>query len=572
LISLFRHYKGFVECCVDPEFRELVTVEPPKEATFGDFSTNIAMVLAKKIKRSPTELAQEISERLLRNDHFEKVEVKKPGFINWFVPKRVLINHVPDMLRKNFGKSDFGEGRSINVEYVSANPTGSLHAGHVRGAVSGDVLANLLRFVGYKVTKEYYINDAGRQVDILARSLHYKYLEQLGKVEGSIYPADGYPGEYLTTTARKVIADHGDKFVGRCESEWLDFFRRFAISDMMVRIKEDLNVLAVHHDVFSSESALVKNGAVERAIAILKDKGLVYRGVLARPKGGGNLEEWEEREQLLFKSTVFGDDVDRPLQKSDGSWTYFATDVAYHMHKINRRFDEMVNFWGADHGGYVKRMQAAVLALSDGAKKLEVKLIQLVRLLENGNEARMSKRTGTFVSAKDIVKKVGKDVVRFIMLTRRDDVPLDFDFKKVVDQSRDNPIFYVQYAYARSHSVMRLFRRTFPAKTIPTEKNADLTLLDHDDLPLIKVLADWPRQVIMAAQKREPHRIAFFLSELAAVFHSFWNQGKESHLLRFVIPENFEKTCARLVLLTAMQNVMETAFSIIGVTPLEELR
>jgi arginyl-tRNA synthetase len=455
---------------------------------------------------------------------------------------------------------------------VSANPTGSLHAGHVRCAISGDVLANLLRFVGYKVTKEYYINDAGRQVDILARSLHYKYLEQLGKAEGSIYPADGYPGEYLVTTAQKVIADHGDKFVGRCESEWLDFFRQFAILDMMARIKEDLEVLDVHHDVFFSESALVKDGAVDRAITMLKDKGLVYRGVLPSPKGGGSSDEWEEREQLLFRSTAFGDDVDRPLQKSDGSWTYFATDVAYHMCKINRCFDEMVNFWGADHGGYVKRMQAAVLALSDGAKKLDVKLIQLVRLLESGREAKMSKRAGTFVSAKDIVNKVGKDAVRFIMLTRRDDVPLDFDFKKVVDQSRDNPVFYVQYAYARSHSVMRLFRRTFTTKTIPTAENTDLMLLDRDDLPLINVLADWPRHVIMAVKKREPHRIVFFLSELASVFHSFWNQGKESSLLRFIIPENFEKTCARLVLLIAMQNVMETAFSIIGVTPLEELR
>jgi arginyl-tRNA synthetase len=549
-----------------------VAIEPPKEKTFGDFSTNIAMVLAKKVGCHPMGLAQEISNKLLKNDHFEKVEVKKPGFVNWFVPKRVLISHVPDMLHKDFGKSDFGKGRSINVEYVSANPTGSLHAGHVRGAVSGDVLANLLRFVGYKVTKEYYINDAGRQVDILARSLHYKYLEQLGKEEGSVYPADGYPGEYLTTTAQKVVADCGDKFVGRRESEWLDFFRQFAISDMMARIKEDLDVLAVRHDVFSSESALVKDGAVDRVIAMLKDKGLVYRGVLPCPKGGGNLEEWEEREQLLFRSTAFGDDVDRPLQKSDGSWTYFATDVAYHMCKINRHFDEMVNFWGADHGGYVKRMQAAVLALSDGAKKLDVKLIQLVRLLENGREARMSKRSGTFVSAKDIVNKVGKDVVRFTMLTRRDDVPLDFDFQKVVDQSRDNPVFYVQYAYARSHSVMRLFRRSFPTKTISAAKSTDLTLLDHDDLPLIKVLADWPRQVVMATQKREPHRIAFFLSELAAVFHSFWNQGKENPLLRFIIPKNFEKTCARLVLLMAMQNVMETAFSIIGVAPLEELR
>jgi arginyl-tRNA synthetase len=351
----------------------------------------------------------------------------------------------------------------------------------------------------------------------------------------------------------------------------MDFFKQFAVSEMMTGIKEDLDALAVHYDVFSSESELIRDGAVERAVNMLKEKGLVYRGTLPRPKGGDS-EEWEEREQLLFSSSSFGDDVDRPLQKSDGSWTYFASDIAYHMDKISRGFDDMVNFWGADHGGYVKRMQAAVSAISDGNKKLDVKLVQLVRLLDNGNETKMSKRAGTFVTAKDIVNKVGKDVVRFIMLTRRDDVSLDFDFQKVVDQSRDNPVFYVQYAYARSHSVMRLFYRTFTDRTIPPVAQVDLTLLDDDDLQLIKIIADWPRQALMAALKREPHRIAFFLSELSTVFHSFWNQGKDNPLLRFVIPDNFPKTCARLILLKAMQNVMEIAFAIIGVTPLEELR
>jgi arginyl-tRNA synthetase len=339
----------------------------------------------------------------------------------------------------------------------------------------------------------------------------------------------------------------------------------------MEDIKKDLQALGVHHDVFTSEKDLIQSGAVDGVLALLKEKGLVYHGVLPRPKSG-DADDWEEREQLLFRSTAFGDDCDRPLQKSDGSWTYFASDIAYHAHKINRGFDEMVDFWGADHGGYVKRMQAATSAVSDGKMHLDVKLVQLVRLLENGREAKMSKRAGTFITARDIVDKVGKDVVRFIMLTRRDDVSLDFDFQKVVDQSRDNPVFYVQYAYARSHSILRLFSRTFPQNKIPDVESVNLKLLDDNDLQLAKILADWPRQVMIAAQKHEPHRIAFFLCEVASVFHSFWNQGKDNALLRFILPDNFEKTCARIILLKAMQNVIESAFNVIGVTPVEELK
>lgn len=569
-VMLFLRYKQFVEQCVDPEFRGFVSIEPPKEASFGDFTTNIAMILSKMLRRNPMEIAEEICGKLRENDQIEKVEVKKPGFINLFIPDRVFIDHIPTILDKNFGKSDIGKGKSINVEYVSANPTGPIHAGHVRGAVSGDVLARLLDFVGYRVTKEFYINDAGRQVEILARSLYYRYLEQLGAAESG-FPDNCYPGEYLVDTAKKIVGKIGDKFVSKSESEWLDFFKEFAMSDIMADIKEDLGALGVHHDVFSSEKKLIQDGAVNRILNLLKEKGLVYQGVLPRPKSG-DADDWEEREQLLFKSTLFGDDSDRPLQKSDGSWTYFASDIAYHADKINRGFGEMIDFWGADHGGYVKRMQAAVSALSDGKIRLDVKLVQLVRLLENGREAKMSKRAGTFVTARDIIEKVGKDVVRFIMLTRRDDVSLDFDFQKVVDQSRDNPVFYVQYAYARSHSVIRLFQKTFPDADVSNIDNSYLWLLGDSDIQLAKILADWPRQVIMAAQKHEPHRIAFFLSEIAAVFHSFWNQGKDNALLRFVLPDNYEKTCARIVLLKAMQNVIESAFDIIGVTPIEELR
>ncbi|MDR1982578.1 MAG: arginine--tRNA ligase [Holosporaceae bacterium] len=567
---LFLYYKRLIERCVDQEYREFIFVEPPKESTFGDFSTNIAMVLAKRMNCNPIELAENIRNKLQENNSFERIEVKTPGFINWFIPKHIFFNHMPSMLDKNFGKSDYGNGRSINVEYVSANPTGPIHAGHVRGAVSGDVLARLLDFVGYKVTREYYINDAGNQVETLARSLYHRYLEQLGKTNKD-FPNNGYPGEYLIDTAKKIISKYGDGFVNQDESEWLDFFRQFAVSDIMAGIKEDLNLLGVHHDVFVSEKELIRSGAVDHVIDWLRGKGLIYSGTLPCPKGG-DFEDWEEREQLLFKSTTFGDDTDRPIQKSDGSWTYFASDIAYHMNKIERGFDEMVDFWGADHGGYIKRMQAAVLAISDGKMKLDVKLVQLVKLLENGREAKMSKRAGTFITAKDIVDKVGKDVVRFIMLTRRDDVPLDFDFQKVVDQSRDNPVFYVQYAYARSCSVMKLFHRTFPGETIPDIKDIKLKLLEDVDLQLIKIMSDWPRQVMMAAKKREPHKIAFFLLELAAGFHSFWNQGKDNSLLRFVIPEDFEKTCARVILLKIMQNVIESAFDIIGVTPIKELR
>jgi arginyl-tRNA synthetase len=569
--ALFLRYKELVEQRVDSEFGELVAVEPPKESGFGDFSTNIAMVLAKKLRRNPMELAEEICAKLRESDDFERVEAKRPGFINWFIPKRVLVDHIPSMLCKDYGKSDLGNGRSVNVEYVSANPTGPIHAGHVRGAVSGDVLARLLEFVGYKVTKEFYINDAGKQIEVLAKSLYRRYLEQLGRAGESPFPEECYPGEYLIDAAKKIVSEYGDKFANGGEAEHADFFKEFAVSEMLDDIKKDLCALGVCHDIFSSEKNLIKDGAVDRAIKLLRDKGLVYRGVLPRPKGADS-DEWEEREQLLFKSTEFGDDVDRPLQKSDGSWTYFASDIAYHANKIDRGFDELVDFWGADHGGYVKRMQAAVSALSNGQKKLDVKLVQLVRLLKNGKEAKMSKRAGTFVTARDIVEEVGKDVIRFIMLTRRDDASLDFDFEKVVDQSRDNPIFYTQYAYARSNSVIKLFARTFPGKTIPNASDANFDLLDDEDLQLVKILADWPRQAAMAARKREPHRVAFFLCEVAAVFHSFWNQGRENSLLRFVIPENFEKTCARMVALKAMQNVMESAFNIIGITPVEELR
>lgn len=564
--ALFRFYKSIIEKCIDSEYVDFISVDPPKDKSFGDFSTNIAMIIAKKQGRSSMDVAEEIVTKLKGNTDFEGLEVKKPGFVNWFVPRRILLQQLSCMSDKNYGKVNLGNGVKVNIEYVSANPTGPIHAGHTRGAVSGDVLARLLSFVGYDVVKEFYVNDAGKQIEILAKSLHHRYLELFGKVNEPL-PNWAYPGDYLIDTARKIMDQYGDKYVESEEVEWLELFKQFAIDDMLKMIKEDLSALGVHHDVFSSELKLVKSGAVDHVLNVLKQKNLIYLGVLPRPKSSDS-DEWEEREQLLFRSTQFGDDVDRPLQKSDGSWTYFASDIAYHMNKIERGFDEIIDFWGADHGGYVKRMKAAVSALSDGCKKLDVKLVQLVRLMEDGREAKMSKRAGTFITARDILDKVGKDVIRFMMLTRRDDAALDFDFKKVVEQSKDNPVFYVQYAYARTHSILNQFDKTFSK----VSEYADLNLLEDECLELIKVLADWPRQIIMAARKREPHRIAFFLADVAAVFHSLWNQGKEKAVLRFILPDNFEKTCANIVLIRAMQNVIESAFDIIGITPVKELR
>jgi arginyl-tRNA synthetase len=430
----------------------------------------------------------------------------------------------------------------------------------------------LLSFVGYDVTKEYYINDAGKQIEILAKSLHHRYMELFGKADGEL-PDWAYPGDYLIDTAKKLAEKCGDSFINKKnESEWLEFFKEFAIADMMAMIKTDLDALGIRHDVFSSEKDLVSDGAVERAVDFLEKKGLIYRGVLDIPKGK-EPDDWEPREQLLFKSTAFGDEVDRPLQKSDGSWTYFASDIAYHKNKIDRGFDEMIDFWGADHGGYIKRMQAAVSAISNNEKKLDVKISQIVRFMDNGREVKMSKRSGTFITARDVIESVGKDVIRFIMLTRRDDAPLDFDFKKVVEQSRDNPVFYVQYAYARTHSVFKQFTQTFADKNLQDAiANSNLNLLEEEDMVMVKTLCDYPRQIVMAARNKEPHRLAFYLSDVAAKFHSLWNQGKENTLLRFIIADDYNKTCAKMTLLRAVQNVIESALAIIGVTPVKELR
>jgi arginyl-tRNA synthetase len=481
---------------------------------------------------------------------------------------------VGDMLRAGtgYGDGDLGAGHPVNVEYVSANPTGPMHIGHARGAVVGDALAALLTKAGYDVTKEYYVNDAGSQVDVLARSAFLRYREALGQDIGEI-PAGLYPGDYMVPVGQALAKQHGDALLSQDESEWLPMVRLFSINAMMDLIRSDLAALGVVHDVFSSEKALVDAGAVDHALAALEGAGLIYTGVLEPPKGKLP-DDWEERPQTLFKSSQFGDDVDRPVKKSDGSWTYFASDVAYHQDKVRRGAKTLIDVWGADHGGYVKRVGASVKALTNGEAVLDVKLCQLVRLMRDGEQVRMSKRSGDFVTLRELVDEVGRDVVRFIMLTRKNDAPLDFDLAKALEESRENPVFYLQYAHARAHSVLRHAREMFGEEpvSIGVLVDADLSALtDVDELGLIKVLASWPRIAEQAAIAHEPHRIAFYLAEVAAAFHSLWNKGREDTNLRFIQQDEREATMARLALVTAMATVVASGLGVMGVAPRESM-
>lgn len=553
-----------------------VSVEPPREAAHGDLATNAAMVLAKQAGRKPRDLAEMLAERLRTHPAVASVEVAGPGFINIRLGEEFWREHLRAMIEAGeaFGTSAMGEGAApVNIEYVSANPTGPLHVGHARGAVVGDVLASLLIKAGYAVTREYYINDAGAQVDVLARSAHLRYREALGETIGDI-PEGLYPGDYLKPVGAGLAAVFGETLRDVPEETWLPPVREFAIEAMMKLIREDLAALGIAHDVFTSERALVEAGAVDEAVRTLEADGLIYTGRLEPPKGKLP-DDWEDREQMLFRASDFGDDTDRPLKKSDGSWTYFAGDLACHLDKYRRGFRTLIDVWGADHGGYVKRVGAGVKALTHGEAELDVKLCQLVRLLENGEPAKMSKRAGTFVTLCDLVDAVGKDVVRFIMLTRKNDAALDFDLVKVKEQSRDNPVFYVQYAHARCHSVARMAAEAHPGTDFSDAslKDADLAhLTDVDELGLIKLLAAWPRTVEGAAEAHEPHRIAFFLYELAAAFHALWSKAREEPGLRFVIAEDSELTRARMALVRAAQVVIASGLSIMGVTPVEELR
>ena len=559
-----------------------VAVEPPRDPAHGDLATNAAMVLAGAVRGSPMALAERIGAALAgrelttgdyRGSGFT-VAPAKPGFINIRLAPEVWHAQLRAILRAGtaFGDSAIGGGERVNVEFVSANPTGPMHVGHGRGAVVGDALAGLLAKAGFAVQREYYINDAGAQVDILARSAYLRYREALAEAIGPI-PEGFYPGEYLIETGRALAERDGRKWLGRPEAEWLGPIRDFAVERMMALIRADLAALGVNHDRFVSERDLVEKGAIDECLASLEQRGLIYTGVLEAPKGKLP-DDWEAREQTLFRATRFGDDVDRPLKKSDGSWTYFAADIAYHRDKFRRGFNNLIDVWGADHSGYVKRMQAAVRAMTDGVAALDVKICQLVNLSDRGVPVRMSKRAGTFITLREVVDEVGKDVFRFIMLTRKNDQALDFDFAKVTEQSKDNPVFYVQYAHARAASVMRHAAEQFPdddlSDTALSEAPLD-RLSDPSEIALIRLLASWPRLVESAAEAHEPHRIAFYLQEVAAQFHVLWNKGKDEATLRFILASEPELTRARLALVRGVAIVIASGLTVFGVEPVQEM-
>jgi arginyl-tRNA synthetase len=555
---------------------EGITLEPPKDASHGDLATNAAMVLAKAAGRKPRELADRIVPLLASDPFIEKVEIAGPGFIN------LTLAHAfwPSVLRMvleqggSYGRSAIGKGEAVNIEYVSANPTGPMHVGHTRGAVFGDALANLLAFAGFAVTREYYVNDAGAQVDILARSAFLRYREALGEEIGEI-PEGLYPGDYLKPVGAELAAHHGKALLAMPEREWLPIVRAAALKAMLVLIADDLEAIGIRHDVFFSERSLIEGDHDEIAatIADLRARGLVYEGRLPPPKGKVD-EEWEDREQLLFRSTAFGDDMDRPLIKSDGSYTYFAADIAYHRDKFRRGFNTMIDVWGADHSGHVRRMQAAIAALTEKEATLDIKICQLVRLFRGGEPVKMSKRAGTFVTLREVVDEVGPGPVRFMMLYRKNDAPLDFDFAKVTEQSRDNPVFYVQYAHARACSVLRNVRGAFPDLD-PEEgtlAESDLSLLkDEAETTLIRRIAQFPRLIEAAALAHEPHRLGFYLYDLAGDFHGLWNRGKDLPQLRFIYESDRELTRARVALVAATKRVLALGLGILGVHAMHEL-
>ena len=573
-----------------------VAVEPPRDPAHGDLASNAAMVLAGAVKQNPMALAERIAAALAgrelvtgdyRGSGFS-VAAARPGFLNIKLDPAVWHAQLRAILQAGtaYGESTIGGDERVNVEFVSANPTGPMHVGHGRGAVVGDALAALLAKAGFAVHREYYINDAGAQVDALARSLYFRYQEVIAaEPESRLLHSSGvlhaaraqpegfYPGEYLKETGRKLFERDGEKWFDKSEAVWLAPVRDFAIAEMMALIRADLAALGVGFDAFVSERDLVKSGAVDAGLATLTEHGLIYEGVLDPPKGKVP-DDWEPRPQTLFRATQFGDEVDRPLKKSDGSWTYFAADIAYHHDKFRRGFRNLIDVWGADHGGYVKRMQAAVKALSGGAAALDVKLCQLVHLFDKGEPVRMSKRAGTFVTLREVVDEVGKDVFRFIMLTRKNDQTLEFDFAKVTEQSKDNPVFYVQYAHARAASVMRHAAEQLPAAQL---SDAALTkapldrLADPLELALIRLLASWPRIVESAAEAHEPHRIAFFLQEVAAQFHLLWTKGKDEATLRFLVLGDPELTRARLALVRSVALVIASGLQVFGVDPVDEM-
>jgi arginyl-tRNA synthetase len=556
-------------------------VEPPREAAHGDLSTNAAMVYAREAKAAggnPRALAEALARILGETPDVQAIEVAGPGFINIRLAQPIYARVLVAILERgvDFGRATNPVDGKVNVEYVSANPTGPMHVGHARGAVFGDALANLLAFAGHEVTREYYVNDAGAQVDVLARSAFLRYREALG--ETVTIPEGFYPGDYLKSVGAALAAEFAASLRDKPEAEWLPLARARAIDAMMAMIKDDLAALNIVHEVFASERALTGadggEDEVRAAIEELRSRGIVYVGRLPPPKGQPS-EDWEDREQTLFRSTDFGDDVDRPLIKSDGGYTYFASDIAYHKSKIDRGFLSLIDVWGADHGGYVKRMQAAVAALSGGKATLDVRLCQLVRLMRAGEPVKMSKRSGEFVTLREVVDEVGADPTRFIMLMRKNDAPLDFDLAKVIEQSQDNPVFYVQYAHARARSVLRQAHMVFPALDLAPNALAEADfdqLVDEGERGVMRALAQYPRVVVQAAEAHEPHRIAFYAHDLATLFHAHWNRGKDSPHLRFVNEGNASLTNARIGLVAATAFVLASALTILGVSAPEEMR
>ena len=575
-LSLYAQYAALLDGVLDdlvadgvlpaePD-RANVTVEPPRDPSHGDLATNAAMVLAKTAGTNPRALAEAIKPKLEALPPVISVDIAGPGFINLRLSPDAWRDELRTILHEGeqYGLSKVGANERVNVEFVSANPTGPLHMGHCRGAVVGDSLARLLEAAGFRVTKEYYVNDAGAQVDTLARSVHLRYREALGEDIGEI--AEGmYPGDYLKPVGATLAVEYGDRFVGAPESAWLQLFRRRSVAAMLDLIRHDLSLLGVHHDLFASEQEVQESGAVDRALTVLDEKGLVYRGTLPPPRGK-RIEDWEPKELLLFRSTEFGDDQDRPIKKSDGSWTYFAADTAYHLQKLEKS-RELVNIWGADHAGTVRRTQAAVEALA-GRPTLDVKLVQMVRLLRDGELVKMSKRSGSVVTLAEVVEEVGKDVVRFTMLTRKNDAQMDFDFTKVVEASKDNPVFYVQYAHARISSL----KRKAADAGVNLDDPPDLALLDEEELALVKRAAQYPRVLEGAALAHEPHRIAFYLYDLAAEFHALWNRGNDDPERRFLVEKNPQLSRARLELAMGIAQIIRGGLDLMGVAATEEMR
>lgn len=583
-MNLFHHFQDIIGGIVDELTTDgifdgrvdcsRITVEVPKSFAHGDLSTNVAMVLCKQARMRPRDLADKIVEKLAGRDDITSVEIAGPGFINLRLSSVVWQKLVAAILKQDlsYGNSSLGGNQKINIEYVSANPTGPLHVGHTRGAVLGDILANLFDKAGYDVTREYYINDAGAQVDVLARSAHIRYREALGETVAEI-PQGLYPGDYLIPVGQKLAEKYGDRYQNAPEEEWLDAFREFSMAQMLDLIREDLAVLGIQHDVFTSEKGLVETGKVQQAFDVLLEAGHIEFDTLPPPKGKAQ-EDWKPVELPLFKATNFGCDKDSPLRKSTGDWTYTAPDIAYHWDKFNRGFRKLYDVVGVDHVGWVGPIKAGTKAVTNDGADLEVKLCGLVNLMKDGEPVKMSKRAGTFLTMRDVVDEVGRDVVRFMMMQRRNDMPIDFDFTKVTEQSKDNPVFYVQYAYARCQSILRHAGEKWAEAEIAKQALAEgdlSSLSSEDDIAVIRLLSEWPREVEAAAEAEEPHRVAFYLYDVASAFHSLWNKGKGDVTLRFIHEEDEALTKARLALVQAVATVIASGLEVLGIDAVDEM-